>query len=110
LDAITAVLLRQSPAAALVGLVVLGVIAVYRGWLVPRPQVQALEAATRRVEEIEEQRLKESRERELDWRKAWEVSEAARAITAASTADMLEAMRTLEALVRATPAGAPAKR
>jgi hypothetical protein len=107
LDQFAGILLRQSPAGALVGLVVLAVVAIYRGWLVPRSHVRDLDDAARRVTDVQEQRLVESRERELEWRQAWEVSEAARAVTAASTADLLEAMRTLEALVRALPPAPP---
>lgn len=79
------------------------VAAVWRGWLIPQRTVDRLEEATRRVADVHNERLRESRERELDWRRAWEISEAARAVTSDHDGDVLEAMRTLEALIRALP-------
>lgn len=96
MDAVLAALGHQAPGAALVSLIALAIGLVLRGTLVPRTQVRELVA-------VQEQRLAESRDREREWRSAWEVSEAARAVLAGNDADLLEAMRTLEALIRALP-------
>jgi small-conductance mechanosensitive channel len=80
---------RLGPSSALVALVTLAVIAVIRGWLVPRRSVDQLLS-------VQAERLAETREREIEWR------EAAKAFEAQGDAT-LEALRTLEVLVRAIP-------
>lgn len=80
---------RVGPSSALVALVFLSVVAIIRGWLVPRRSVDQLLS-------VQAERLAETREREIEWRKAALQFEAQGDAT-------LEALRTLEALVRSIP-------
>lgn len=90
---------QLAPDSALVGLVVFGVLAIGRGWLVPRRSIDQLL-------HVQGERLAEARQREQEWRAAWEASEEARRIEAEHSGDVLEGLRTVEALVRALPPAA----
>src|SRR3954454_7457557 len=82
-----------APSAALVTLITTAVLAVWRGWLVPRRTVDVLI-------EVQAERLAEARARELEGRAAWQTCEQARSLLDAS-------LRTVEALVRALPPAPP---
>jgi hypothetical protein len=89
-----------APSAAFVSLIASAVAAVWRGWLVPRRSVDQLIT-------VQNERLAEARDREREWRAAWEASEEARRIIAERFDDMLEGQRTVEALIRALPTTPP---
>lgn len=80
---------RLGPSTGLVSIVVMAVVAIIKGWLVPRRSVDQLLS-------VQAERLAETREREIEWRRAAETFEAQGDAT-------LEALRTLEAVVRAIP-------
>jgi hypothetical protein len=88
---------------ALAALVVFAVLAVWRGWLVPRRTIDRLEVSQRTVIEIQEKRLAEAVQREQEWRSAWQAESQARAILADHFGDVVDSLRTVESLVRALP-------
>lgn len=88
------------PGTGLVSLVTMAVVAVWRGWLVPRRTVDTLVA-------VQADRLAEARARELEWRAAWQTAEEARRVLDGHVQDVVDSLRTVEALVRAIPAAPP---
>lgn len=89
-----------APSAALVTLITTAVLAVWRGWLVPRRTVDVLI-------EVQAERLAEARARELEWRAAWQTCEQARSLLDEHVSDVVDSLRTVEALVRALPPAPP---
>lgn len=87
---------RVAPDTALVSLVVLGVLAILRGWLVPRHSVDQLI-------QVQAERLAEARQREQEWRAAYEKTAEARQLLDNHVGDVVDSLRTVEALVRALP-------
>jgi hypothetical protein len=86
---------------ALVSLVVLAVLAVWRGWLVPKATVDQLAQATERIEAVQAQRLADSQTRENEWRTAWMNEKARGDLQADQIGELLELARTTEAALRA---------
>jgi hypothetical protein len=90
-------LAQVAPGGALVTIVATSVLAVVRGWLVPRRSVDQLI-------QVQAERLAEARLREQEWRAAWDAERQTRRILDQHTSDVLEGLRTVEALLRALPA------
>lgn len=85
---------------ALVTLVAFAVMAVWRGWLVPRSTVERLEAAQRAIVEIQEKRLTEAVSREAEWRQAYDTAREANTVLTGHVDDVLAGLSTVEQLVR----------
>jgi hypothetical protein len=100
MDGLVDLVSRTGSGSALVTLVVFAVLAVWRGWLVPRATVERLEAAQRSIVEIQEKRLAEAIARESEWRKAYETSREANVLLIGQTDDVLAGLATVEQLVR----------
>lgn len=96
-------LFRNAPGGALVTLIVFAVLAVWRGWLVPKTTVDKLDAALARVEAVQEKRLAESIAREQEWKAAWMAAEQARQLSADQVGDLLELAKTTDAFIRTLP-------
>jgi hypothetical protein len=86
---------------ALVSLVAVAILAVWRGWLVPRVTLDRMEQATARVESVQAQRLADSQEREHEWREAWLKEKARGDLQADQISELLELARTTDAALRA---------
>jgi hypothetical protein len=86
---------------ALVSLVAIAILAVWRGWLVPRITLDRIEASNARVEEVQAQRLADSKTREHEWRDAWTAEKARGDLQAEQIGELLELARTTEAALRA---------
>lgn len=97
--------------AAFVVMVVSIVTSVARGWLVPRRTVDALAAATAKVEAVQAERLADSRAETAEWRGAWTTEKARGDLQADQLGDLLELARTtataLEGLKRAARGETP---
>ena len=113
------------------GLIVLVIVALVRGWLIPRShlvdlradyakqmedkqrEIEAVradrDARLREVREDRESRLAEVREEMRDWKEAAQSNEAALAVVRAQNGELLEVARTAEHVLRAT-FGTPAPR
>lgn len=102
---------RNAPGGALVGLIGLAIIAVWRGWLVPKMTVDQLAAATTRVETVQSERLVDSRARESELWGAWNAERARGDLQARQIDELLELARTTDAALRAlkTTAGGRAR-
>lgn len=100
MDQVGDLLFRNAPGGALVALIVFAVLAVWRGWLVPKSTVDKLDEAVARVEAVQEKRLAESVARESEWKAAWLASEKARALQADQIGDLLELAKTTDAFIR----------
>lgn len=85
---------------ALVTLITFAVMAVWRGWLVPRATVERLEDAQRSIVEIQEKRLAEAIARESEWRMAYETVREANHVLTGHVEDVLAGLSTVEQLVR----------
>ena len=92
--------LSRAPDGALVGLVVIAIVAVWKGWLVPRATVDQLEEATERIEGIQAERLADSLRRESEWKAAWMAEKARSDLQADQLGDLLELARTTDAFIR----------
>jgi DNA-binding GntR family transcriptional regulator len=99
-DGLESIIFRNAPGGALVALIVFAVIAVWRGWLVPKTTVDRLDQAVARVEAVQEKRLAESVARETEWRSAWVAAEHARRLQAEQIGDLLELAKTTDAFIR----------
>jgi uncharacterized ion transporter superfamily protein YfcC len=88
---------------ALVTLITFAVMAVWRGWLVPRATVEKIEQAQALVAEVQAQRLQDAVTRENEWRTAYNQSEEARRLLNQHVEGVVEALATMEALIRALP-------
>lgn len=114
------------------GIVALGIVALLRGWLLPRShlvdlrkdfqgQLAAKDAEIERivadrdarlleVREDRDKRTNELREEVRDWREAHQASEAALAVVRAQNGELLEVARTSEQVLRAAfPAATQSK-
>jgi hypothetical protein len=94
---------RLAPGSALVTLVTLAVLAVWRGWLVPRRTVDSLLTAARQIADVQEKRLAESIAREQEWRAAWDAERRAREVLDGHVGDVVDSLATVERLIRAIP-------
>jgi len=92
--------LARAPDGALVSLVVLAIVAVWRGWLVPKATVSELARATDKVEEVQAQRLSDSVTRESEWKAAWMAEKARADLQADQLGDLMELARTTDAFIR----------
>jgi hypothetical protein len=86
--------LKHAQGSALVSLIVFAVLAVWRGWLVPRAIVDKLDT-------LHERQLAESMKREAEWRAAWQTSETARQLLAEHVNHLVELAETTDVIVRA---------
>lgn len=93
-------ILRNAPGGALVALITLAVLAVWRGWLVPRATVDQFAQATTKVEEVQAQRLADSQQREKEWQAAWNTERARGDLQADQIGELLELARTTDASLR----------
>jgi DNA-binding GntR family transcriptional regulator len=93
-------LLRNTPGGALAALIIFAVVAVWRGWLVPRSTLRTLDTTRGYVEAVQEKRLAESVAREQEWKAAWLAAEQARQLQAAQIGDLLELAKTTDAFIR----------
>lgn len=93
-------ILQNAPGGALVALITLAVLAVWRGWLVPRVTVEQLAQATIRIEGVQAQRLADSQQREEEWRAAWNTERARGDLQADQIGELLELARTTDASLR----------
>ena len=88
------------PGGGLVALIAAAVLAVIRGWLVPKRTVDQLAEATARVEAVQAQRLADSVARESEWKAAWQAADEARRVQAEQLRELLELGRTMDAFIR----------
>jgi len=86
---------------ALVSLVAVAILSVWRGWLVPRVTLDRMEQSTGRVETVQAQRLADSQEREHEWREAWLKEKARGDLQADQISELLELARTTDSALRA---------
>jgi hypothetical protein len=94
--------------AAFVTIVVSFVTSIARGWLVPRKTIEQLEAAARRVEEVQAQRLADSTNRETEWRASWLAEKTRGDLQADQIGDLLELARLWDPIIRnRTGGGSP---
>jgi hypothetical protein len=100
MDSVADLIGRSAPGGALVMLIVFAVLAVWRGYLVPKSTVDKMDATVIRVETVQEKRLAESLTREQEWKAAWMASEQARQLQTSQLADLLELARTTDAFIR----------
>lgn len=89
-----------APGVGLAGLVTFAVLAVWRGWLVPRRTVDELARATDRVEAVQAQRLSDSVTRESEWKAAWMAEKARADLQADQLGDLMELAKTTDAFIR----------
>lgn len=99
-------ILRNAPGGALIALITLAVLAVWRGWLVPKATVDQLAQATVRVEAVQAQRLADSHQREEEWRTSWQLERARGDLQADQIGELLELARTTDASLRGLKAAA----
>lgn len=105
MDDVAALAFRFAPGGGLIGLVTLAVLAVWRGWLVPRGTLDVLNAsAAERIAQYKE-RLEESKTREHEWKAAYDASEEARRVQAGQLSELLELAKATDAFMRALPRG-----
>jgi hypothetical protein len=97
--------LQLAPGGGLVGLVTLAVLAVWRGWLVPRGTLDLLNASAAREIQGYRERLDDSKIRENEWKAAYGASEEARRVQAGQLAELLELAKATDAVLRALPRG-----
>jgi hypothetical protein len=89
-----------APSGALVTLIAFAVLAVYRGWLVPKATVDQITAANDRVAAVQSERLDDSRSREEEWRAAWTAERARGDLQEKQIDELLELARTTDAALR----------
>lgn len=92
-DEVTSIVSRDAPGGTLVGLVALAVLAIWRGWLVPKRTVDELAEATVRIERLYAERLAESVARENEWRNNWAIERKRGDLQSAQIAELLELAR-----------------
>ena len=90
----------NAPGGALVSLIVFAVLAVWRGWLVPRSTLDRIALETLKVEAVQAQRLADSQGREEEWRAAWTAERARGDLQANQIGELLELARTTDASLR----------
>ncbi len=93
-------ILRSAPSGALVMLIVFAVLAVWRGWLVPRGTVDEIVSANDRVAAVQAERLVDSKAREEEWRAAWTAERARGQLQDRQIDELLELARTTDAALR----------
>jgi hypothetical protein len=91
---------NTAPGGALVSLIVFAVLAVWRGWLVPRGTLDRIAIETAKVEAVQAQRLADSQGREEEWRAAWTAERARGDLQADQIGELLELARTTDASLR----------
>lgn len=89
-----------APSGALVTLIVFAVLAVWRGWLVPKATVDQLTSANDRVAAVQAERLTDSKKREEEWRAAWTAERARGDLQERQIDELLELARTTDAALR----------
>jgi hypothetical protein len=97
--------LQLAPGGGLVGLVTLAVLAVWRGWLVPRGTLDLLNASTAREIQVIKERLEESKVREHEWKAAFNASDEARRVQTEQLKELLALAQATDAFMRALPRG-----
>lgn len=97
----TDLVLPNVPGGALVSLIGLAIVAVWRGWLVPKITVDTLAAATARVEAVQAERLNDAQERQRELWAAWNAERARGDLQARQIDELLELARTTDVALRA---------
>lgn len=82
---------------------VLIVIVIMRGWLIPKATVDAERENHLSQIQLMQNLLEESNKEKEQWRLAWTKAEEGRSIAASQGDELLDGLRTVEAVLRALP-------